>query len=73
MKAGTINQSSLNTGLTKFEEAYESMTSEERANACLIVSAHSLPEKILANGDPYADQFNETADLIAEAAGIEKL
>ena len=50
---------------------YESMSDEERAGACLVVSAHSLPEKILANGDPYADQLKETADLIAAAAGVE--
>lgn len=49
---------------------FDSMTEEQRAAACLIVSAHSLPEKILANGDPYADQLNETADLIATAAGV---
>lgn len=53
-------------------DTYANMTEEERASACLIVSAHSLPEKILANGDPYADQLQETADLIAEAANIEK-
>ena len=51
-------------------DTYASMSEEERANACLVVSAHSLPEKILANGDPYADQLQETADLIAEAAGV---
>ncbi|TCI23621.1 ferrochelatase [Exiguobacterium sp. SL-10] len=38
--------------------------------ACLIVSAHSLPEKILAGGDPYPDQLKETADKIAQAAGV---
>ncbi|KXH84123.1 ferrochelatase [Sporosarcina sp. HYO08] len=52
------------------KETYTSMGEEERAKACLIVSAHSLPEKILANGDPYADQLSETADLIAAAANI---
>ncbi|MEK5040674.1 ferrochelatase [Sporosarcina sp. FSL K6-3457] len=50
---------------------FEGMTEEQRAVACLIVSAHSLPEKILANGDPYADQLKETADLIAAAAGVD--
>lgn len=55
----------------KVRETYASMTDAEREKACLIVSAHSLPEKILANGDPYADQLQETADLIAQAAGIE--
>ena len=52
----------------KVRKTFDSMRDEERAAACLIVSA--LPEKILANGDPYADQLKETADLIAEAAGV---
>ena len=51
---------------------FDRLSDEERAAACLIVSAHSLPEKILANGDPYADQLKETADLIAAAAGVEQ-
>lgn len=50
---------------------FEKMDEAERASACLIVSAHSLPEKILAAGDPYADQLKETADLIAAAANVE--
>jgi ferrochelatase len=55
----------------KVKETYASMTSEEREKAVLIVSAHSLPEKIIAAGDPYPNQLQETADLIAQAAGIE--
>lgn len=47
-----------------------SMTPEEQENFVLIVSAHSLPEKIIAAGDPYPNQLKETADLLAEAAGI---
>jgi ferrochelatase len=38
----------------------------------MIVSAHSLPEKILQFGDPYPSQLQETADLIAKQAGITK-
>ncbi|QNG59721.1 ferrochelatase [Metabacillus idriensis] len=55
----------------KVKETYAAMTAEEREKAVLIVSAHSLPEKIIAAGDPYPNQLQETADLIAEAAGIE--
>lgn len=55
----------------KVSAAFAEMSEQERAKSCLIVSAHSLPEKIIANGDPYPDQLKETADLIAEAAGIE--
>ncbi len=55
----------------KVRGTFDSMSEEERANACLIVSAHSLPEKIIAAGDPYPEQLQETADLIAAGAGIE--
>jgi ferrochelatase len=36
----------------------------------VIFSAHSLPEKILQNGDPYPDQLKKTAELIAKTAGV---
>jgi ferrochelatase len=55
----------------KVSETFNSMSEEQRAKACLIVSAHSLPEKIIANGDPYPNQLKETADLIAQSAGVE--
>ena len=55
----------------KVKETYAQMPEQERANAALIVSAHSLPEKIISMGDPYADQLAETAKLIAEGAGVE--
>ncbi|HZG61587.1 MAG TPA: ferrochelatase [Anoxybacillus sp.] len=54
----------------KLKEIYAQMSEEEREKAVLIVSAHSLPEKIIAAGDPYPQQLQETADLIAEKAGI---
>ncbi|WP_227937849.1 ferrochelatase [Alkalihalobacillus deserti] len=43
---------------------------ENKDKACVIFSAHSLPEKITKMGDPYPQQLQETADLIAEKAGI---
>ncbi|MYL30596.1 ferrochelatase [Halobacillus halophilus] len=49
---------------------YGKMDEAEKENSCLIVSAHSLPMKILEGGDPYPDQLKKTADLIAEAAGV---
>jgi protoporphyrin/coproporphyrin ferrochelatase len=54
----------------KIKDIYAQMSEEEREKAVLIVSAHSLPEKIIAIGDPYPKQLQETADLIAEKAGI---
>ncbi|MDC3413745.1 ferrochelatase [Terrihalobacillus insolitus] len=49
---------------------YAKMSTGEKESAVLIVSAHSLPEKILQNGDPYPDQLKRTAELISEATGI---
>lgn len=43
---------------------------EDKEKSCVIFSAHSLPEKIIAMGDPYPEQLQETADLIASVAGI---
>ena len=37
----------------------------------MVFSAHSLPEKIIGMGDPYPDQLQETASMIAEKAGIQ--
>ena len=56
--------------VNQVSETYAEMTEEEREKACLIVSAHSLPEKIIAHGDPYPAQLKETADLIAKGAGV---
>lgn len=42
----------------------------EREKVHLILSAHSLPVRIVAMGDPYDDQMQETARLVAERAGM---
>jgi protoporphyrin/coproporphyrin ferrochelatase len=36
----------------------------------IIFSAHSLPEKIMAAGDPYKEELLETSRLVAEKAGV---
>ena len=36
----------------------------------VVFTAHSLPERILAEGDPYRDQLLETAGLVAERVGL---
>jgi protoporphyrin/coproporphyrin ferrochelatase len=40
-------------------------------SAHVVFTAHSLPARILAEGDPYQDQLHETAELVASAAGID--
>ena len=37
----------------------------------VVFTAHSLPARILAQGDPYRDQLLETSRLVAEAAAID--
>lgn len=43
--------------------------SEAGPGASLVFSAHSLPERIIREGDPYRDQLLETSSLVAGAAG----
>jgi len=40
-------------------------------DAHVVFTAHSLPARILASGDPYRDQLLETSRLVAEAAGLD--
>ena len=40
-------------------------------DAHVVFTAHSLPERILAAGDPYRDQLLETSRLVAEAAELD--
>ncbi|MGD6848330.1 ferrochelatase [Rossellomorea aquimaris] len=58
--------------IDRVKETYASLSEEERSNAVLIVSAHSLPERILQSGDPYPMQLEETAKMIAEGAGVKE-
>ena len=41
-------------------------------DAHVVFTAHSLPERILAMGDPYRDDLLETSRLIAERAGLDR-
>ena len=41
------------------------------ADAHVVFTAHSLPKRILAEGDPYRDQLLETSQLLADRAGVE--
>ncbi|HWL13475.1 MAG TPA: ferrochelatase [Ureibacillus sp.] len=53
--------------------AFADMSEEEREKSCLIVSNHSLPEKIKEAGDPYEEQLIETARLIQEATDVKNV
>src|SRR5918992_2334196 len=55
--------SRVNEGLSRWPE-------DERERVHVVFSAHSLPERVLAEGDPYDAQCRETARLVAERAGV---
>jgi ferrochelatase len=42
----------------------------DKNETLVILSAHSLPEKIVAAGDPYPDELMETSRLVAEACSL---
>jgi ferrochelatase len=41
------------------------------AESHVVFTAHSLPARIIDEGDPYRDQLLETARLVADTAGVE--
>jgi ferrochelatase len=41
-------------------------------DAHVVLTAHSLPARVLEGGDPYEEQLLETSRLVAEAAGVEE-
>lgn len=45
----------------------------EQDETAVIVSAHSLPEKIKEQNDPYPDQLEETAQLVKDSADLKNV
>ena len=45
-------------------------TDDEIGGAHVVFTAHSLPERILADGDPYRDELLATSRLVAERLGV---
>src|SRR5699024_6604386 len=60
----------INYWAREINKTYKEMSESERENAVLIISAHSLPEKILADGDPHVELLEESAELSTEATGV---
>jgi protoporphyrin/coproporphyrin ferrochelatase len=48
----------------KVDEARLRLTPAEREGALVLFTAHSLPARILDDGDPYPEQLAATADLV---------
>jgi ferrochelatase len=56
---------------TRVRDALASLSPSEAADARVVMTAHSLPERILAAADPYPAQIEETARLIASRLELE--
>ena len=55
---------------SRVEEGLARWPAGDRDRVHVVFSAHSLPERVLAAGDPYGEQCLETARLVAERAGL---
>ena len=53
----------------RIREARRQFSPQEQANLPIIFSAHSLPERILKDRDPYPGELRTTGDLVALALG----
>jgi ferrochelatase len=54
----------------RVEDGLSRWPEEERDRVHVVFSAHSLPQRVLASGDPYGEQCLETARLVADRAGL---
>lgn len=54
----------------RVKKALSSIPDEQRAKTKVLFTAHSLPERILENGDPYPEQLRQTADAVAQRAQL---
>ena len=55
--------------LANIHEAFQKFPPEARERVALIFTAHSLPERILASGDPYPEQVRQTVEAVLAALG----
>jgi protoporphyrin/coproporphyrin ferrochelatase len=50
--------------------ALDRLTDEEREGSLVLFTAHSLPARIVDEGDPYPDQLRRTAELVASRLAL---
>jgi protoporphyrin/coproporphyrin ferrochelatase len=55
---------------SRVKEALEELPVGMVEAACVVFSAHSLPARIVAEGDPYPDQLSETAEAVTAILGL---
>ncbi|MGO9412335.1 MAG: ferrochelatase [Spirochaetia bacterium] len=54
----------------RVEEGVSRWPASEREKVHVVFSAHSLPARVMADGDPYDAQLRQTAALVAARAGL---
>lgn len=52
----------------RIREGQQKFSPRERENLPVIFSAHSLPQRILAEGDPYPEQLRESGERVAQVS-----
>jgi len=58
--------------IAAFAERLEAARSKYGRNVPVIFTAHSVPERTIADGDPYERQARETGTLVAQKAGLQE-
>jgi ferrochelatase len=56
----------------KLQERLRICAAEGAASPAIVFTAHSLPEKVVAEGDPYDAQVRETAAAVAARGGLKE-
>ena len=54
----------------RLRTAWEKGSAENGAKLPIIFTAHSVPQRTITDGDPYERQARETAELVAQEAGL---
>jgi ferrochelatase len=54
----------------RFSEGWSVACREAGRKVPVIFTAHSVPERTISDGDPYQNQSHQTAELVAEQAGL---
>ncbi|HEX2090580.1 MAG TPA: ferrochelatase [Actinomycetota bacterium] len=55
---------------SRVAEAIARLRPHEQEGCAVVFTAHSLPARIVSEGDPYPAQLQETADLVAKNLGL---
>ncbi len=60
----------LNAWVDRLTNTRNRFTQDEQERLKVVFSAHSLPERIIQQGDPYFDELLENSRIIAERGGV---